>query len=271
MKNCLVTKLKGSVNNDSLEKLGKIRVLFSNTVNGERVPIIVVGSYIDANVATNLGAAGTPIDTSAGQQVTVTTAGNYEIDVLDKYSVTTFRILEILNNTNIIREQINLSNFKYCTSLTRIEGKRTGTIDYFVGEISDLPTSVTTIDFTGSSRISGQVKDINRLTALTSLRIGNVQGITGDISELNVNNTIELLNIQSCMNITGDTATLGAKLPALTDVSTRLSGTMEDFAAAQVEAGRTSGTCKFTNRSAQTRYIHYSSSYTGGYEINTTP
>lgn len=210
---CLVTKLKGIVNDDSLYGLGEIRISKSYAdeftqigqsfriafIKDATIRIIGDGYFTDSTGSSNNGKT---IECTANTAVNFYVSnGNFEIALSDKYSIVYLGLSKAdeatgsynYNKTkNIVG---NLDALKYCTNMKT----------FVAGIISN---------------IQGDLKILGYLPSLRTLDISQTK-ISGNISVLKC--PLESLNIDRCANIIGS---------------------VESFVAAQRGAGRTTGSCK---------------------------
>ena len=183
MNKCLVTKLNGSVSNDSILKIGEFRILVKKTKNPSQntqylslsvskastIEIIGDGYFTDGNLSTNKGKImNVPIE---GVYAFVSN-GDFEISIKDKYS---------LNRLEVNRFGFkSIDDLKYSTNLNFIKSwyaDISGDISAF-GNL----TALTLLEL-GSPNISGDISAFSNLTALKSLTLKN-SIVTGDISKL---------------------------------------------------------------------------------------
>lgn len=224
MKNCLVTKLKGVVNNNNLNKFGyiKVDVMQFNELPDENANKIYVkfnsdavievvgdGYIIDSGTQTK----SITIPANTAKDVVVSYASNYSI-LIPKYSLVYFQaaIKSIF--------KVNIYDFKYSLELSKLFTRSYS--GYSVGDIEafeNLPLdelSLATEDWTG--KITGDIAKLP--STLVATQISTNMGIYGVLSSIkSINNT------------------------DLQFYGTNVSGTIEDFGNAQVSSGRVSGDC----------------------------
>ena len=214
---CLITKLKGTVNDGSLPKLGsmlfKLRttttywvkieaigkdVSFSSA-DGSNIFSMSSGGEEKTNVI-NVGESNTVfyVDTSKG--VTISIDNKYNLEKLDVYPF----------EGNKVTVDLNFEDLKYCKKLSWLA------LSYMrlSGDISALQnlTALTYINLDGT-QVTGDISALQNLTALTSINLDGTQ-VTGDISALQ--NLTALTSIQlNDTQVTGDISVLD-KLTKLT-------------------------------------------------------
>ena len=181
MGKCLVTKLNGVVDNNSILRIGEIRFkvdkvdnptdatqVLGITVNApSKMEIIGKGYFTDKTLSENKGKSIT-IDTTTNG-VFVSSTDNVEIALLGKYAIT--NILPFYNgqasSTYSKNKALDINNLKYSLALTKI--------------------------ILGNSQVYGDIKALENLTALTNIDLNNSQ-VYGDIKALE--NLVEITNIQ---------------------------------------------------------------------------
>ena len=237
MNNCLVTTLKAAVNDNSLLRIGEMRIKisyiespneysqsitlgFSKSVDLE---IIGEGYFTDATLSANNGKKMT---CNAGNNVIYFSNGNYEIAVLDKYSLT-YLMASKQDGNFYPNKVIDLKYLKYSSKLTWMvvgPGNVSGDIsalsgltsltalstpdNNLSGDISALSglTSLTYLRISGNN-LSGDISALSGLTSLTSLSVTN-NNLSGDISALSGLTSLTALNVANNPNISGDVSSL---------------------------------------------------------------
>ena len=202
MGKCLITKLNGSVQNDSLLRIGefciKVSKVESPTADSQRfvvnnskdaqLRIIGDGYFTNETLSENKGKA---LNITANTETTVYFSnGDYEVVVSEKYSL----------------KQVSTH---IGTSWKIYKGKLSFDIDLlkYSPDISFLALSAT--------KVTGDIAVLGNLTGLTHLTIDNTQ-VTGDIAVLGKLTGLTHLTIDNTQ-VTGDIAVLG-KLTGLTQI-----------------------------------------------------
>lgn len=242
MGNCLLTQLKGNVNNPLLEKFGVLKLEVKSVVETsayynllvlsatEPTTIKVVGGGDNDGISETSTGISSPVKeiTFSGQKNIYTTNGNYTLEIKDKYKLTKINV----NGAGYSSCNIILSDLEWLKSLTNLK---------VINQTS-----------------SGKLSDLSKLEELTDLDVSSSK-ITGNISD--IANLIKLEDFRvSYSNIKGD---------------------IDDFATKMVTAGRTTGTltiyCNIYitwNGVEQTQgkklYITFNSSAPNGYTISET-
>lgn len=245
MANCLITKLKGTVNNDRLGKLGEVRLLVPKTATyfavkadtEDKVLLTLKGGTFDngrdtmyANVS-GFSTGSVNLSAEVGEIIATNKYNITELMCVYPYDFSDFRYskinsIEFVNNLNegivnkLVEIGLNIDSFteflypKYITKLN--------------------------CSFNGFKRnITGELSSLAALTNLEELSLINTF-VTGDISNISNCTKIQILNLSN-NDITGNIKSLG-KMTSLKKVqiySTKITGTLEEFVQVQRAAGRT--------------------------------
>lgn len=142
--NCLVTKLKGTVDNNNLPELGTIKIPVKATENvigmtnlggweeADYTPHDVVVSIEDGNLYTYSGS--TPVQTTNpanwhnGSQKGVKANTNCIMRIKDYYNLAYFKMNVLFNNGGVVTSRFandfvfDLNQFKYCDHITFVGG-----------------------------------------------------------------------------------------------------------------------------------------------------
>ena len=231
---CLLTKLKGTVNDDTLMKIGEIRIVktkatewdaatqkFSIQFNKDvELEIVGDGYFTDKTGSSNLGK--TQKITANTETGVYVSNSDFEISIPNKYALTKLRLHYQSSDgwsrypeTKYLKG--GLSALIYATNLEELGLNAILNL----GDISFIKnlTKLTRIDFTDSS-VTGDISALSGLTALTDIVLSNTQ-VTGDI--LALQNLTALTDAYfTNTQVTGDISALSG-LKALTDI--RLSNT----------------------------------------------
>ena len=246
MENCLVTKLKGVVNNSNLKKIGVLRfevdvksinrtnIIHSNIndyckftiVSGpENGQIVKAGSSeaLDVPKGTEFF-----LDNSADAYY-FSKIGKYVIEITNKYNITKF---EIKHHISIL-----LNDMKYLSILDRVS--LTG--EKVVGNFNDLLTSymiymrldntIDNVQYISAETIVGDISKIAN-TPIVTFILECCNGITGDLSSLNSHSTLNTLVINNMNKITGKISDI-ASIPHLSNFQCAgnklITGSLADF------------------------------------------
>lgn len=180
--NCLVTKLKATVSNPDLPKLGELRIEYNPVAtpsqNSQRARLaftsktevhVLNGTFLDDSLSdTGL----TSKDITSETDVYVSNGATLVIS--DKYKL---RVLNISSTTSDENKYFNLADVAFCTSLTNLA------FNY--------------------SLVEGDLDMVKNLTKITSLNISNSKVKVGDISSLSKMKDLQYFNFYYT-NITGD-------------------------------------------------------------------
>ena len=213
MNNCLVTTLKAAVNDNSLLRMGEMRIKisyiespneysqsitlgFSKSVDLE---IIGEGYFTDATLNANNGKK---LTCNAGNNVIYFSNGNYEIAILDKYSLNYLQTSS-RNDKFYPNKAIDLKNLKYLEHLTTVISGANN----LSGDISALSglTNLTSLSIVNSNLL-GDISALSGLTSLTTLNIG-VDNLSGDISALSSMTSLKTLSMNN-NKLSGDISVL---------------------------------------------------------------
>lgn len=202
MGKCLITKLSGSVQNDSLLRIGEFSIRVStvesptadsqkfsvrNTKDAQ-LRIIGDGYFTNETLSENKGKV---MDIAANTETLVYYSnGDYEIVVSEKYSLSTIGIFLSTNWKNFNGKlSFDIKSLKYSPNIIRL--------------------------LLSNTQVTGDIAVLGKLTGLQTILLRNTQ-VTGDIAvfgKLTVLRNLELASSQ----VTGDIAVLG-KLTGLSDI-----------------------------------------------------
>ena len=253
-KNCLVTKYKATVNDNSLLKVGEMFIdiieqksptnqsnrLYLNTGNTSDLVVEVENGEANITLDENM-VSGWTNKITLSKSVTAPAPifvrnGNYRVKVLSKYNLTevgrwTESIIQkaisvdvkyLKYSPNLVNLLVGLSgdlaNISGCTKLNKIFNLKIS--PNLTGSLSDLAplTALTILDLTGSSHITGSLSDLSPLTALITLRMSGLPHITGSLSDLSPLTALTTLDLAGSSHITGSLSDL-APLTALTKLA----------------------------------------------------
>ena len=228
MAQCLVTKLKGKVNDSSLLKLGEMRLSINKDITPKGVTRSLLVSFKESTVIEALDGHFTDIGLSNNLGKT----SNYLADEQKSFTVSNedctislnkYLLKVISRNDYVYKIQLNLdiADFKY-SSLTSINLPNAVNVNGDIAALGNL-TNLTQVDLS-NTQVSGDIAALKNLTLLPSVLLYNTQ-VNGDIAALgNLTNLtqVNLVNTQ----VNGDIAALG-NLTNLTQVNlanTQVSG-----------------------------------------------
>lgn len=211
MNNCLVTKLKGVVNNDSILKLGEVRIPFADKGAGsfsvyydEEADLEIKGASFKNEEDTVLG---NTMKANAGVQTKVfTTSRPCTISLFNKYAIT-----KINSSGNGL--SVDLAQLLQCKRMTSVLLNETQVHGNING--LSLMSNLSEIGF-NTTDVSGDISSLSNTTQLTYLNLGNTK-VSGDISAIAGNKGLTSL-IVSNTNISGDVSVI-SDLTGLTTFS----------------------------------------------------
>ena len=249
MGNCLITKLKGNVDNDSLPKFGKIEVPISVNNSNEFVhllrlsdtmakkefecEIIGEGNFIGGSFPNgeNLGKSVTL--SSSLQQVYVSN-GEFKLIIGNIYNINKI--------TGVLYRFADFNMFKY-SDIYSISNEFTTAKPGIGGKIIAWQ-NLTFVYTSDADKITGNVSELANCP-LNALMITGT-GITSNVSDLSQLTTLTNLQVTSTGGELSDLGTL-TNLSQLT-VMGHLSGSVESFVQALRTNGKTSGSIKTNGR-----------------------
>lgn len=176
--NCLITKLKASVNNDSLDKLGMFSVFFkqeeSPTQNSRYLLVVSTekntmesmgGLFYKTYGGTSLGKSYTFVDSDWSEQYGGYVFSGYVSNTACRVDISKYTLKRVQVTADGVYD-IDLSKFKY-TQVQYFSGS------YLSGSVADLPDNTTYVNFNGNLKIKGTLADFSRLTSITYLDVAN--------------------------------------------------------------------------------------------------
>ena len=224
---CLVTKLNGTVNNDSLLKLGEVKFKFNKVANptsDTRNFYITVnkpttlkinggGFFTDKNLIENKGDTLTIDANSSG--LYFVSNNDVEISVIDKYNLTSLRNYDNIatsgkeDYSNKFKD-FDLSDIICCTALESVLVVNTslkGDIKY----LCNLPKM--NYIMLNNTSVSGDIASFSKLVNLTNFSVSNTS-VSGDIASFSKLVNLTNLNVSNT-SVSGDIASF-SKLVKLT-------------------------------------------------------
>lgn len=212
MGNCLVTKLKGTVLNSNLLRIGEMRICVHkiDNPNGEtqrinlnftedvKLEIIGDGYFTNATLVSNLGKS--LIAKANTESLVYVSNGDFEIAILNKYALT-----KINTRTNKKTAIKDIADLKYSSSLNHLAINSVENVGYF-SDIKPL-TSLYYLALSNAN-IKGSLSDLESLTNLGYIIVGDTSNkLTGNVSSLKAMTKLDTLAIINSYVI-GDLATL---------------------------------------------------------------
>jgi biotin operon repressor len=226
-----ITRLKGVVNNDTLKKIGELRVKVSKMSNptGENRVIILNtqkpltitvngdGYITDSTLSENKGKI---LSIPVGSSTFYVSNGDYTLSIPNKYYLTSFcSAKEQTFNRNDV--QMELDDFKFCKLMTILK-LNNSKVSGDIASLKDL-SALASLNIS-DTQVSGDIASLKGLSTLASLNISNTQ-VSGDIASLKDLSALASLNISNTQ-VSGDIASLKglSALASLDITSTQVSG-----------------------------------------------
>ena len=217
MNDCLVTKLKGSVQNDNLPKLGVLKFWVPATT-GQYIALKAAAgdpckiSAVDRSIAEYT----IPVDPESGGIVPPTNAGYLEIS--NKYALKAINLSFTISANTPDDKTLDITELNYLTSLVSFSFKLKGNLeDYNPVD----PSIITEINVVAAQTIlGGNISTLTRFVNLVSISFNTCNAITGTLQSLAPLANITKISFPGCRNITGS---------------------IEAYVAACVALGRTNG------------------------------
>ena len=241
MNKCLITKLSGSVDNNSLLKIGEFRIKVSkidnpsektqgfNLVFKEKVTATILGNgyFTDRTLSENNGKT-MEIPAQSNKDIFVSN-GDYEISFNNKYPLRTLKLKadSVLGvySSDVKNRILNLDDLKFCniaeeldilspnvhgnlSSLTNMSNLSFVNIqsNNVYGDYSSLEGLKKLAFPSFSGNMKGNTSSISKLDGLVN---GTFQNLEGDISKLSSLKNLKVLWLQTT-KVNGDLATLPA-------------------------------------------------------------
>ena len=244
MEKCLVTKIKGAVTNNDLEKFGmlsfKVNTNVSESENNSYYRILNSVNPTKAKIGSgDILFYNTFAATSGTSEVTLPTT-NYTrfikgnsgtFDIENKYNMTA---LEVSSRFNLIG---GLETLKSVSGLEKILLHTTGDIANLQGNIATL-SSLTLYNKDTNNKVYGTVS-LTSASNLTSLTFTNTD-VSVNIAELASNTALTSIRIPNTKCYGNITTGLGnnTSLTRMEILGSNVSGDLKEFVLAQIAAGR---------------------------------
>lgn len=232
---CLVTKLKGTVNDNSLLKIGEFRIKadkynepwdsFSQSFKitcSETTTISIIGNgyFTDTSGTENKG---TTLSTDTGEYFYIKSLDTCYLSISDKYKLTTL-IQAYFNANNRYTKNfyINLDDLKYSYELESLSLSRLnvyGSIDSLKdtkikslylsncteveGNISNLPNNLEKLSISNTPKIIKRTNDIVSFTNLINLEASN-SGFEGDVNNFSTLTLLKTLYVNKNSELKGN-------------------------------------------------------------------
>ena len=188
MTKCLITKLDGIVNNNSILKMGEMRIKVNKITsptsssqkikigltNNANISIIGNGFFTDETLTNNLGTQ----KTVSSRENLYLSNGDYEISISDKYSL---EYLETFTS-NETNKTVNIEDVKFSKSCTSIRLQNSTSVSGDISALSNL-TALTSLNL-GSTSVSGDISALSNLTALKDSVLLQKLTLSGDLAKI---------------------------------------------------------------------------------------
>ena len=222
MGKCLVTKLSGTVSNESLKKIAEFVVEFNLKENVSEdsqviqvspdMPYRVIGGYAtDKTLQSNLGKEGNTkghMYFSAGSKV-------YFNNKYDLVSISTHIVGNSFNNSEKV---VHIEDFKYSSKLSSVDIRNCKV----VGELSDICSPKLSSLLIGGTNITGDISTFLNSKELATLECNDTK-LSGNISVLSSLSKLKALNVAYSPDIYGDISVLSSVEQLTSGLQTKLS------------------------------------------------
>lgn len=216
MNKCLVTKLDGTVDNDSLMHIGEFRIkmkkISAPTKDSQLIKIGVTsdtelrivgdGYFTDSTLTQNKGKKITIHTNNGASNEVYVSNGDIELAVMNKYNLSEIAMPNSKYNKD---REFDLDALKYSTSLKAIDAKDSKVF----GNLNSLSNCSRL-----SSIVLGNTLVTGNFSVFTDKNIGvinlNSTAVVGDISNLKNKSNLSLLHVSNTA-ISGDISVLGNK------------------------------------------------------------
>ena len=202
MGKCLITKLNGSVQNDSLLRIGEFKVKVSkvesptadsqkfNVRNYKNTQLRIIGDGYFTNETLTENKGKVMNITADTNTLVYYSNGDYEIAVSEKYSLNTIGIF-------------------LSSSWKPFKGK----LSFDIESLKYSPNIINIL--LSDTQVTGDIAELSKLTKVSTILLNNTQ-VTGDIAELSKLTNLIKLSIDYT-KVTGDIAVFG-KMTNLSDI-----------------------------------------------------
>lgn len=244
MGQCLITKLKGTVSNNTLLKVGELRINFSATGSSRKMQIRFTsnitlvctgGFFTDESLSVNNGTTYTCKQDKI-ETIYVSNGSGYISCLNGKYKCSLINISSscYFIDTDDLKFDSDLSFAALDSSLS-------------TGDLSSLCFARITDLGVSNTNIYGDISTIANCKRLTSASLYNSPNIKGDIAVFKNTPNLTYLVLGNA-GIYGDIISFSSclKLTTLNIPRTNLTGTVESLGNTLVAAGRNSGQIKLT-------------------------
>lgn len=195
MNKCLVTKLNGIVDNNSLLKIGEMSIKISRVSSPNvktqsfnfkfaeetKLEIIGDGYFTDVSLSQNKGKT---LVVPAGSKTDVYVSnGDFELRILNKYNLRTISFIaegQIYKKDDVANKTMDIGSLAYSTLINEIRLSNTNVY----GDIAALKNlSEVLIVELSNTKVYGDIANVKGCNLILTLRLSNTQ-VSGDISVL---------------------------------------------------------------------------------------
>lgn len=232
MSKCLVTKMKGSVNNSSLKYYNGITVhvlslenagLSSYSANDYRLEVLGIEKVLvrdGGSISVDGSTVTSSIDISpTSAHYIVFSAGDYDVILIGKYSV---RTLKRNANENGLGYIVNIADIEWAEDISEIRLKRVSGVLNFKRITSCYLFDIGASNYSGNND-SINIDDFAVCENLEYLVVPSSNNHIGSVESLGICTQLRFLNLYSCASITGEITNMLAAMVS----NGRDSGTIE--------------------------------------------
>ena len=258
---CLVTNLKGVVDNDNLPKFGEVKLEVRHTRNDTMILVIGAGEYFSSLEVRAVGGTVTKIDDTHYELGN----GNFTIFVNHKYDITGFRVFGA-NNTSYAQDIYNTiiidsEELKYSPNLDTATIKVKGNTNNLANcnfKWLNQPDNVinTAEEYAKEVFLSGDIAYITKESLIMLMLQDKADYLTGNISSFTNCPNLIAMKVKGSQfktsELTGNIASLATVLSLTGDVNfgrTKVTGNAEDMLKGMYVNGRRSGYFSFNGDS----------------------
>lgn len=188
---CLVTKLKGVVNDDSLLGLNELRLTVQHVTGREGIQLAVTepitvkslkGGMISLNSTINFTQSVTITNIKSPTNIYFQNIGETVISVSNKHSLKSIR----LTSDNSYFKDFNLDDLKYCENLSEINVLVDGGACGDIGSLRNIPLGTLSLwnKQSNTSKIYGDASFISNVRLVSLMNVGS-RNLGGTISKIN--------------------------------------------------------------------------------------
>jgi len=196
---CLVTKLKGVVDNDNLMKLGEVDIqisdvtqtvdVFFNIISTENVTLEnYTQNFVDVNKQD------TGINKKTGTSVSAFALQGDKIAIYPKYSITSVSMSTFFADSGFTPKDIN-----YMSSLATFKGTLFGDLD----DITEVNRNM--VLFTAlKGSLSGHLASLTKFSNVREIKLGsNGYNVEGNLQDLAPLTSLKILHLGECGKVAG--------------------------------------------------------------------